>query len=50
MKETLISELRAKLATVDPFRFERIVLDLLLAMGYGGSRDEAAAVTQKDRR
>ena len=47
LKETLISELRTKLATVDPFRFERIVLDLLLAMGYGGSRDEAAAVTQK---
>ena len=47
LNETLISELRAKLATVDPFRFERIVLDLLLAMGYGGSRDEAAAVTQK---
>jgi len=47
LKETLISELRTKLATVDPFRFERIVLDLLVAMGYGGSRDEAAAVTQK---
>ena len=47
LNETLISELRGKLATVDPFRFERIVLDLLLAMGYGGSRDEAAAVTQK---
>jgi restriction system protein len=47
LKETLVSELGAKLATVDPFRFERIVLDLLVAMGYGGSRDEAAAVTQK---
>src|SRR5438477_6118487 len=47
IKETLITELRSKLATVDPFRFERIVLDLLVAMGYGGSRDEAAAVTQK---
>jgi restriction system protein len=47
IKEALITELRSKLATVDPFRFERIVLDLLVAMGYGGSRDEAAAVTQK---
>src|SRR5436190_17655209 len=47
LKATLVSELGAKLATVDPFRFERIVLDLLVAMGYGGSRDEAAAVTQK---
>jgi restriction system protein len=42
-----MAELGSKLATVDPFRFERIVLDLLVAMGYGGSRDEAAAVTRK---
>jgi restriction system protein len=27
---------------MDPFRFERLVLDLLLAMGYAGSREEAA--------
>jgi restriction system protein len=47
LKETLIAELGSKLAIVDPFRFERIVLDLLVAMGYGGSRDEAAAVTRK---
>jgi restriction system protein len=47
LKETLVADLRGRLATVDPFRFERIVLDLLVAMGYGGSRDEAAAVTQK---
>jgi restriction system protein len=47
LKATLIAELGSKLATVDPFRFERIVLDLLVAMGYGGSRDEAAAVTRK---
>jgi restriction system protein len=43
----LVTDLRAKLATVEPFRFEQIVLDLLVAMGYGGSRKEAAAVTQK---
>jgi restriction system protein len=47
LNETLITELRAKLADVDPFRFEQIVLDLLVAMGYGGSRKEAAAVTQR---
>ncbi len=47
LRETLIGELRAKLATTDPFRFEQVVLDLLVAMGYGGSRKEAAAVTQK---
>ena len=47
LHETLISDLLTKLATVDPFRFEQVVLDLLVAMGYGGSRKEAAAVTQK---
>jgi restriction system protein len=47
LRETLITELRAKLADVDPFRFEQVVLDLLVAMGYGGSRKEAAAVTQR---
>lgn len=47
VRETLITELRAKLAVVDPFRFEQVVLDLLVAMGYGGSRKEAAEVTQK---
>jgi restriction system protein len=47
LRETLITDLRAKLANLDPFRFEQVVLDLLVAMGYGGSRREAAAVTQK---
>jgi restriction system protein len=47
LRETLLTDLRAKLVTVDPFRFEQVVLDLLVAMGYGGSRKEAAAVTQK---
>jgi restriction system protein len=39
--------LLARLADINPFRFEQVVLDLLVAMGYGGSRKEAAAVTQK---
>ncbi len=47
LRETLVSDLLAKLAAIDPFRFEQVVLDLLVAMGYGGSRKEAAAVTQK---
>lgn len=47
LRETLIADLLGKLAAVDPFRFEQVVLDLLVAMGYGGSRKEAAAVTQK---
>jgi restriction system protein len=47
LRETLIADLLSQLAKVDPFRFEQVVLDLLVAMGYGGSRKEAAAVTQK---
>ncbi|MGB7746736.1 MAG: restriction endonuclease [Verrucomicrobiia bacterium] len=31
---------------MDPLRFEQLVLDLLVAMGYGGSREEAAKVTK----
>lgn len=47
LRETVVAELLAKLADIDPFRFERIVVDLLLAMGYGGSRTEAGWVTKK---
>lgn len=47
LRDSLISDLLAQLAKVDPFRFEQVVLDLLIAMGYGGSRKEAGAVTQK---
>jgi len=32
---------------MDPYKFEQLVVDLLFAMGYGGSREEAATVTQK---
>jgi restriction system protein len=31
----------------NPYHFEQIVIDVLVAMGYGGSREEAAQVTQK---
>jgi restriction system protein len=47
LRERLTTDLLQRLSTVDPFRFEQVVLDLLVAMGYGGSRKEAAAVTQK---
>jgi restriction system protein len=47
LRQTVIADLLAQLSKVDPFRFEQIVLDLLVRMGYGGSRKEAAAVTQK---
>ena len=47
LRETLVADLQSQLAKVDPFRFEQVVLDLLVAMGYGGSVKEAAAVTRK---
>src|SRR6266516_259774 len=47
LNNSLTSELRSKLASIDPFRFEQVVLDLLVKMGYGGSKKEAAQVTQR---
>lgn len=47
MSGKLRSELLEQLLQVNPYRFERIVLDLLFAMGYGGSREEAAEVTKR---
>jgi restriction system protein len=47
LNTSLTAELRSKLASIDPFRFEQVVLDLLVKMGYGGSKKEAAQVTQR---
>ena len=47
LDQLLRSELMDHLARVNPYRFEQIVVDLLYAMGYGGSREEAARVTSK---
>jgi restriction system protein len=47
LNRTLASDLRDQMARMDPFRFEQLVVDLLFAMGYGGSREEAASVTRK---
>lgn len=44
LKNNLAAELLDQIMEMDPFRFEKVVLDLLLAMGYGGSREEAAEV------
>ena len=43
----LMDDIQESLSSVDPYFFERIVLDVLVAMGYGGSREEAAKVTSK---
>ena len=47
VESNLQSELLEQLASVDPYRFEQIVIDLLFDMGYVGSLEEAAKVTKK---
>jgi restriction system protein len=46
LNAALKKELLELVAKMDPVRFEQLVLDLLIAMGYGGSREEAAQVTK----
>jgi restriction system protein len=46
LNSTLRKEILELVKKMDPFRFEQLVLDLLVAMGYGGSREEAAQVTK----
>lgn len=46
LDDTLASDLKDQMAVMDPFGFEQLVVDLLFAMGYGGSREEAR-VTKK---
>lgn len=43
LKQDLLDQVRK----MDPYAFEQLVVDLLVAMGYGGSRAEAAQVTQR---
>jgi restriction system protein len=47
LRNSLALELTARLSDVDPARFEQIVIDVLVAMGYGGSRSDAAQVVGK---
>ena len=44
LKHNLAADLRERMQTMEPRRFELLVLDVLVAMGYGGSRAEAAEV------
>lgn len=41
IKESLIDELLEKLKDVNFYKFENIVVDLIIKMGYGGSKSEA---------
>ena len=47
LAEELQSSILENLLNSDPYHFEQMVIDVLIAMGYGGSREEAAKVTQK---
>ena len=42
LRESLEKELLEELGRVSPQRFEQVVIELLVAMGYGGSRADAA--------
>ncbi len=44
--DDLAKRLLEQIGDMSPEFFERLVLDLMLAMGYGGSREEAGAVTE----
>jgi restriction system protein len=47
LRSILAKELLEKVRVATPLFFEQVVIDLLLAMGYGGSRAEAASLTKK---
>lgn len=44
LRSALAAELLSRVKTCPPRFFERLVVDLLVAMGYGGSRQDAAQV------
>lgn len=46
LMQTLADELLAQVRAATPRFFEQLVVDLMLAMGYGGSRKEAGKATQ----
>ena len=46
LNSALRKEILDLVRNMDPFKFEEVVLDLVVAMGYGGSREEAAQVTK----
>jgi restriction system protein len=45
MQDHVAAEVLDRLRAVDPLRFERVVLEVLTAMGYGGSDPERASLT-----
>lgn len=47
LRDSLKDNLLEQLRTINPYMLERIVIDLLVKMGYGGLRSDMAQVTQK---
>jgi restriction system protein len=47
LRQNLATELLDRIKAAPPDQFERLVVDLLLAMGYGGSRQDAGEVLGK---
>lgn len=47
LKEDLIDDLLSKIKSCSPAFFERLVVDVIVAMGYGGSRAEAGKAIGK---
>ena len=47
LKSKLIDELIAKIKNMNPYRFERLGVDLLLKMGYGSYENNKDAVTRR---
>lgn len=43
----LVEELLERLRAMDPLRFEKVVLDVLVSMGYGGSLTDRASLTAR---
>ena len=50
INDDLVEDLLSKLHNIDPQRFEQIVIDLLVKMGYGGNFEDAAQVRWNRRR
>ena len=47
INKDLAEEILAKFLEMTPSKFEQVVLDMMLAMGYGNSSDNSAKVTQQ---
>jgi len=47
LREALATELLERIKTITPARFEELVVELLLKMGYGGTQEDAGKVVGK---